>query len=102
MAECSARQGGEQASRQAYEQGMEAYATACSLSSSEQGDDLPGLLHNWGVGLRSMAEHTPVRTPLHLFGELPYIRATLSVLSTGQGGACQSVLVYSSCHTVSL
>ena len=57
MAESNAGQGREQA----YEQGMEAYATACSLSSSEQGDDLPGLLHNWGVGLRSMAEHTLVR-----------------------------------------
>lgn len=61
MAESNAGQDGEQAARQAYEQSMEAYATACSLSSSEQGDDLPGLLHNWGVGLRSMAEHTLVR-----------------------------------------
>ena len=62
MAESNAEQGGEQAARQAYQQGMEAYATACSLTSSEQGDDLPGLLHNWGVGLRSMAEHTLVRS----------------------------------------
>ena len=61
MAEGNAGKGREQACQQAYEQGMEAYATACSLSSSEQGDDLPGLLHNWGVGLRVMAEHTLVR-----------------------------------------
>ena len=61
MAESDAGQGREQAFEQAYQQGMEAYATSCSMSSSEQGDDLPGLLHNWGVGLRSMAEHTLVR-----------------------------------------
>lgn len=84
MAECNAGQSGEQASRQAYEQGMEAYATACSLTSSEQGDDLPGLLHNWGVGLRSMAEHTPVRTPLPLLDKHScYIVCV--VYGTGQG-----------------
>lgn len=64
VAESSGEQAGKEGSRQAYEQGMEAYATACSLTSSEQGDDLPGLLHNWGVGLSSMAEHTPVRSSL--------------------------------------
>lgn len=61
MAESStAGEAGQQASRHAYAQSMEAYGTACSLTSSEQGDDLPGLLHNWGVGLASMAEHTQV------------------------------------------
>ena len=49
------------ASRQAYNQAMEAYSVACSMTSSEQGDDLPGLLHNWGVGLRSMADHDQVQ-----------------------------------------
>lgn len=45
---------------QAYGQAMDAYDRACSMTSSEQGDDLPGLLHNWGVGLRSMADHQQV------------------------------------------
>lgn len=62
VAEGAGEQAGRESSQQAYEQGMEAYATACSLTSTEQGDDLPGLLHNWGVGLRSMAEHTAVRS----------------------------------------
>ena len=48
------------ASQQAYAHAMEAYNTACSMSTSDQGDDLPGLLHNWGVGLRSLAEHEQV------------------------------------------
>ncbi len=43
-----------------YGQAMAAYAKACSLSSSEDGDDLPGLLHNWGVGLHSLGTHARV------------------------------------------
>ncbi len=35
----------------------EAYAKACELSSSEQGDNLPGLLLNWGAGVLTAAEH---------------------------------------------
>lgn len=31
------------------------YLAACELSSSEQGDDLPGLLCNWGAGLTALA-----------------------------------------------
>ena len=31
------------------------------LSSSEDGDDLPGLLNNWGVGLHSQGTHAKVR-----------------------------------------
>ncbi|KAL3140172.1 hypothetical protein ABBQ38_004448 [Trebouxia sp. C0009 RCD-2024] len=42
---------------QAYEQGLEAYGTSCSMTSSEDGDDFSGLLHKWGVGLSSMAQH---------------------------------------------
>ncbi|KXZ53952.1 hypothetical protein GPECTOR_6g870 [Gonium pectorale] len=34
---------------------LAAYERACSLSDSSQGDDLPGLLCNWGSGLLSMA-----------------------------------------------
>jgi hypothetical protein len=44
-----------------YSQAREAYSHACSLSSSENGDDLPGLLLNWGVALLSMAKHAQVR-----------------------------------------
>ncbi|BDA41286.1 hypothetical protein COCOBI_02-0660 [Coccomyxa sp. Obi] len=40
-----------------YGEAMAAYAKACSLCSSEDGDDLPGLLHNWGVGLHSLGTH---------------------------------------------
>ncbi len=45
----------------AYERAMAAYERACGLSSSEAGDDLPGLLHNWGVGLHSLGTHALVR-----------------------------------------
>ncbi|GLC42096.1 hypothetical protein PLESTM_001290900 [Pleodorina starrii] len=31
------------------------YEAACSMSDSSQGDDLPGLLSNWGAGLLSLA-----------------------------------------------
>lgn len=41
---------------------LQAYDRSCSLSDSQQGDDLPGLLHNWGVGLHSFAAHTQVRS----------------------------------------
>lgn len=49
-----------------YRKAMQAYNRACSLSSSENGDDLPGLLHNWGSGLHSAGSHVQVR--LHLTG----------------------------------
>lgn len=39
--------------RQVYTNAMTQYEKACTLSNSDQGDDLPGLLHNWGVGLQS-------------------------------------------------
>ncbi|EFJ48167.1 hypothetical protein VOLCADRAFT_91252 [Volvox carteri f. nagariensis] len=34
---------------------ISSYEAACSMSDSTQGDDLPGLLCNWGAGLRSLA-----------------------------------------------
>lgn len=37
----------------------ESYLKACELSSSEQGDDLPGLLSNWGTGLTALADLVP-------------------------------------------
>ena len=43
-----------------YGKAMEAYSNACSMSSTEAGDDLPGLLHNWGVGLHSAGTHLEV------------------------------------------
>jgi hypothetical protein len=45
----------------AYREAMAAYRRACSMSSSEEGDDLPGLLYNWGVALHSLGTHTRVR-----------------------------------------
>ncbi|DBA87568.1 TPA: hypothetical protein ACH3X1_004592 [Trebouxia sp. C0004] len=56
LAEVTPAQVGGDAVGQAFAQAMQAYEKACSMTSSEQGDDLPGLLHNWGVGLRSMAD----------------------------------------------
>ncbi|GIL83568.1 hypothetical protein Vretimale_10376 [Volvox reticuliferus] len=35
--------------------GMSSYEAACSMCDSSQGDDLPGLLCNWGSALRSLA-----------------------------------------------
>ena len=52
-------------SRAAYSQATEAYERSCTLSSSDQGDDLPSLLHNWGVGLHSMGTHSQVSVLLH-------------------------------------
>ena len=61
IAERLASGGDAQSSQRAYEEAMAAYERACSLSSSEHGDDLPGLLHNWGVGLFSAGTHLQVR-----------------------------------------
>ena len=43
-----------------YREALQAYERSCSLSDSQQGDDLPGLLHNWGVGLHSLASRAQV------------------------------------------
>ena len=45
-----------------YSEAVAAYGKACMLSSSEEGDDLPGLLNNWGVGLHSQGTHAKVRS----------------------------------------
>ena len=55
-----------QEARAAFQRGVAGYAQACSLCSSEAGDDLPGLLHNWGVGLHTWATHTQVHAGLGL------------------------------------
>lgn len=39
-----------------FSQAMQAYERSCALSDSEAGDDLPGLLHNWGCGLHAAAK----------------------------------------------
>lgn len=44
-------------------QAREGYAKACELSSTENGDDLPGLLANWGRGLLTIAA---VPTQVHV------------------------------------
>lgn len=40
-----------------FQRAREGYGRACGLSSSEQGDDLPGLLLNWGAGVLAAAAH---------------------------------------------
>lgn len=51
--------------------GQEAYGRACSVSSSEQGDNLPGLLLNWGSGLLTAAAwaSTPALLQLSMLDE---------------------------------
>lgn len=45
--------------KELYTSAMEAYGRACSLADANVGDDLAGLLQNWGASLSSLAEHTP-------------------------------------------
>jgi hypothetical protein len=59
-----------------YGKAMVAYSKACQLSSSEEGDDLPGLLNNWGVGLLSLGTNAKVIQKL-----CPLLCSTLHVLS---------------------
>ncbi|KAI5061297.1 hypothetical protein GOP47_0023802 [Adiantum capillus-veneris] len=42
-----------------YSRAMSAYGHACSLADTNKGDDLAGLLQNWGASLSSLAQHTP-------------------------------------------
>jgi tetratricopeptide (TPR) repeat protein len=44
---------------QIFQQAMNTYERACSVSSSENGDDLPSLLMNWGSALTTAAKHAP-------------------------------------------
>ena len=60
LGEAHAARGQPEEARAAFQRGVTGYAQACSLCSSEAGDDLPGLLHNWGVGLHTWATHTQV------------------------------------------
>ncbi|MCO5592519.1 hypothetical protein L7F22_046522 [Adiantum nelumboides] len=45
--------------KELYTSAMAAYGHACSLADANRGDDLAGLLQNWGASLSSLAEHTP-------------------------------------------
>ncbi|CAK9235113.1 unnamed protein product [Sphagnum jensenii] len=45
--------------RALYERGLQAYAAACAHADARVGDDVAGLLQNWGAGLLSLAERTP-------------------------------------------
>lgn len=51
-----AQQGGE-----LFAQARAAYQRACELSDAAQGDDVPGLLVNWGRGLLAMAQNAQAR-----------------------------------------
>lgn len=42
-------------------QAIQAYQRACGLSDAADGDDVPGLLVNWGSGLLAMAQQAQVR-----------------------------------------
>ena len=66
LGEQQAGSGQQEAAVVSYGKAMEAYNNACSTSSSEAGDDLPGLLHNWGVGLHSAGTHLQVLPDFHL------------------------------------
>lgn len=61
--EVLAGEGRAQLAEEQYEKAVEAYGKACSLCSAAAGDDLPSLLHDWGVALYSYASYTTVRMP---------------------------------------
>jgi hypothetical protein len=42
-----------------YGRALGAYAAACGGADSTRGDDVAGLLYNWGCGLQSAAKHRP-------------------------------------------
>lgn len=62
-----------------YGEAMAAYSKACQLSSSEEGDDLPGLLNNWGVGLHSLGINAKVAYTFA--APCPILCSTLKMLS---------------------
>ena len=42
-----------------YGRALGAYTAACGAADSTRGDDVAGLLYNWGCGLQSQAKHRP-------------------------------------------
>jgi hypothetical protein len=53
------------AGQAAFASALECYQASCSLSDSSAGDDLPGLLHNWGVGLHTISKQAQVGLSPH-------------------------------------
>jgi hypothetical protein len=58
--ELAAGAGDGDAAHAAFSEALAAYEASCSMSDSEAGDDLPSLLHNWGVGLHAVAKAAQV------------------------------------------
>jgi hypothetical protein len=44
-----------------FQSALSSYEASCSQTDSGQGDDLPGLLHNWGVGLHTISSYAQVK-----------------------------------------
>lgn len=44
-----------------FREAIDAYSQSCGLSDSRKGDDLPGLLENWGIGLVTASKCVEVR-----------------------------------------
>lgn len=60
--------------RDTYEKAIAAYGRACELSSTENGDNLPSLLCDWGSGLLSFSEYMRMKEKnipgsLHILSE---------------------------------
>jgi hypothetical protein len=58
--EAALQAGQPDAGQAAFASALEAYQASCALSDSSAGDDLPGLLHNWGVGLHTISKQAQV------------------------------------------
>jgi hypothetical protein len=46
---------------EAFAKALVTYEAACGLCDSARGDDLPGLLYDWGVGLNTIASYAQVK-----------------------------------------
>eukprot|EP00775_Hariotina_reticulata_P010991 gene10991-11145_t len=57
LGEAALNAGDAAAGQDAFQAAVQAYESSCSLTDSSAGDDLPGLLHNWGVGLHTISKH---------------------------------------------
>jgi hypothetical protein len=105
----------------AIEQARAAYLEATSLCSSENGDDLPGLLCNWATGLQAAAEverarHAPVEAmellndAVHkLHSSLDFNRVDIQVRTNIAGQlhaagalACADLLLRSTCCSTAI
>lgn len=64
---------------------LELYARACGACDSAQGDDLPGLLHNWGVGLYTASRLAAAAAAASAAGAGPASAASLRLLGEAAG-----------------